>query len=106
VTTVHIWVKKKPEMATEEFRDHWLEKHAPIARDGYQHLLGYDVFLVTGAPEGQEIPYDGVAVLRWEDRDGFKADMKSEASAKGTEDLKNFAESFGLLFIEEHSVKG
>ncbi|MGH2740291.1 MAG: EthD domain-containing protein [Actinomycetota bacterium] len=102
---VHIWLRKKDGMSAEEFKEYWLTTHAPISRDGYEHLRGYVVNLVTGAPEGQEIPFDGVAELSWEDRDGFRADMKSEAAAKGTEDLKNFTDGFGLLFIEEHTVK-
>ncbi len=105
MTKVHIWVKKKPDMSVEEFRDHWLNVHAPIARDGYEHLKGYVVNLVTRAPEGQALPYDGVAELSWDDRDGFKADMKSEAAARGTKDLEGFADSSGLLFIEQHVVK-
>jgi uncharacterized protein (TIGR02118 family) len=102
---VHIWVKKKPDMSDEEFRDHWLTTHAPIAGDGYDHLKGYVVNLVTRVPEGQEKPFDGVAELSWDDRDGFKADMKSEAAARGAKDLESFAESSGLLFIEQHVVK-
>jgi uncharacterized protein (TIGR02118 family) len=105
MTKVHIWLRKKQDMSTEEFRDYWLSKHAPIARDGYENLESYLVNIVTGAPEGQEIPYDGTATLTWPDRDGFRADMKSEASATSTEDLKNFTDRFGLLFIEEHVVK-
>jgi uncharacterized protein (TIGR02118 family) len=105
MTKVHIWLRKKADLSTEEFRDYWLTKHAPIARDGYEHLQGYLVSLVTGAPEGQEVPYDGVATLSWEDRDGFKADMKSDVAATSTEDLANFTDGFGLLFIEEHVVK-
>ena len=105
MTSVQIWVRKKAEMSPEDFKTHWLEKHAPIARDGYEHLRGYTVHLVTGAPEGQEMPFDGIATLTWDDRDGFKADMKSDAAARGTEDLRSFADSFGLLFVEEHTVK-
>lgn len=105
MTKVHIWLKKKEGMSTEEFRDYWLTNHAPIAGDGYENLRGYIVHLVTGAPEGQEIPYDGVATLSWDDRDGFRADMKSEVAAASTKDLENFTSSFGLLFIEEHVVK-
>jgi uncharacterized protein (TIGR02118 family) len=104
VTKVQIWVRKKPEMSSEEFRDHWINTHAPIARDGYEFLKGYTVHLVTGAPEGQEVPFDGIATLAWDDRDGFRADMKSEAAARGNEDLQSFAAAFGLLFIEEHQV--
>ncbi len=102
---VHIWLRKKAGMSDEDFREYWLTTHAPIAGDGYQHLRGYTVHLVTRVPEGQERPYDGVAELTWEDRDGFKADMQSDVAARSTEDLKNFTDAFGLLFVEEHSVK-
>jgi uncharacterized protein (TIGR02118 family) len=102
---VHIWIRKKNGMTAEEFRDRWLNEHAPIARDGYGSLKSYTVNLVTRVPEGQEAPYDGVAELTWEDRDGFKADMQSEVAARSTEDLKEFADSFGLLFIDQEAVK-
>ncbi|MDQ3991631.1 MAG: EthD family reductase [Actinomycetota bacterium] len=100
-----IWVRKKDGMTDDEFRDHWLNEHAPIARDGYEHLKGYTVRLVTRVPEGQERPFDGIAELAWDDRDGFKADMKSEAAGRGNDDLKTFADAFGLLFVDEHVVK-
>jgi uncharacterized protein (TIGR02118 family) len=102
---VHIWVRKKDGMSPEDFRDYWLTKHAPIARDGYEHLHGYAVDLVTRVPDGQRVPYDGVAVLTWEDRDGFRADMASEAAEQSTNDLSNFTGAFGLLYVEEHIVK-
>ena len=101
----HIWLKKKDGMSTEDFRQYWLEKHAPIARDGYEHLQGYVVNVATGAPKGQTPPYDGVAELTWESRDDFVADMKSEASQAGTDDLPNFTDGFGLVFVEQHVVK-
>lgn len=101
----HIWLRKKAGMTDDEFRAYWLETHAPIARDGYDHLTGYAVHLVTRVPEGQERPYDGVAVLTWNDRDGFKADMGSETARRSTDDLANFTDGFGLLFVEEHVVK-
>ncbi len=105
MTKVLIWVKKRDGMSDEDFRDHWLNNHAPIARDGYQHLTGYTVNVVTRVPEGQEKPFDGIAELSWENRDGFKADMQSQAAAKGAEDLNTFGSRSGLLFIEQHVVK-
>lgn len=102
---VHIWLRRKEGTSAEEFRDYWLNSHAPIARDGYEHLTGYTVDLVTRVPEGQEAPYDGVAVLTWEDRDGLKADMASETAKRATEDLGNFTDGFGLLFVEQSVVK-
>jgi uncharacterized protein (TIGR02118 family) len=105
MTKVHIWVRKKADMSDEEFKDYWMTKHAPIAGDGYENLKGYTVRLVTRVPEGQEKPYDGVAELTWDDRDGFKADMASEVAKTSTDDLANFTDAFGLLFVEEHTVK-
>ena len=102
---VHIWLRRKHGLSPEEFRDYWLTKHARIAGDGYEHLKGYEVNLVTRVPEGQEAPYDGVAVLTWEDRDGFKADMGSQVAKTSTEDLANFTSAFGLLFVEPTVVK-
>jgi uncharacterized protein (TIGR02118 family) len=102
---VHIWLRKKEGLSDDDFRDYWLTKHAPIARDGYQQLEGYRVMLVTRVPEGQEHPYDGVAELTWADREGFKADMATEAAKASTEDLGAFTDGFGLLYVEEHIVK-
>ena len=102
---VHIWLRRKEGMTAEEFLEYWTNRHAPISRDGYENLKGYVVNVVTRVPEGQEAPYDGLAELWWEDREGFSADMKSEAAARGTEDLKNFTSAFGLLFVEQAIVK-
>jgi len=101
----HIWLKKKDGTSTEEFQRYWVETHAPIARDGYVHLTGYVVNVATGAPKGQTLPYDGVAELTWDSRDDFVADMRSEASQAGTDDLANFTDAFGLVFVEQHVVK-
>jgi uncharacterized protein (TIGR02118 family) len=105
MSTAHIWLRKKAGMSDEEFRDYWLNSHAPIARDGYEHLTGYVAHLVTRVPEGQERPFDGVAELTWENRDGFKADMASETASVSTKDLENFTDGFGLLFVDRHVVK-
>lgn len=105
MTTAHIWLRKKAGMSDEEFRDYWLNTHAPIARRGYEHLTGYVVHLVTGVPQGQERPFDGVAELTWDDRDGFRADMATETAATSTKDLSNFTDGFGLLFVDRHVVK-
>jgi uncharacterized protein (TIGR02118 family) len=103
--TAHVWLKKRDGMSDEEFRAHWLGVHAPIARDGYEHLKGYVVNLATGAPKGQDAPFDGVAELTWDSREDFVADMKSDASRAGSEDLAGFTDGFGMYFVERHAVK-
>ena len=71
---MQVWLKKKGGMSDEDFLRYWLETHAPISRDGYEHLTGYTVNLVTGAPRGQEPAYDGLGELTWDSRDDFVAD--------------------------------
>jgi uncharacterized protein (TIGR02118 family) len=102
---VHIWLRKKDGMSAEEFRDYWLQSHAPIAADGYEHLQGYVVHLVTRVPDGQSAPYDGVAELTWEDREGFGADIRSDVAKRAADDLANFTDGNGLVFVESVTVK-
>ena len=102
---VHVWLRKKDGMSAEDFADHWRTVHAPIARDGYANLRSYTVNIVTRVPEGQTAPYDGIAELTWDDREGFSADMKSEANQRATADMANFTSEVGLLFIDETVVK-
>jgi uncharacterized protein (TIGR02118 family) len=100
-----IWLKKKGGMSEEEFRDHWLNVHAPIARDGYERLRSYTVNIVTGAAGKGEPLFDGLAEMTWDDRDAFVEDMRSEAAARGNDDLANFTDGFGLVYVETHTVK-
>lgn len=100
-----IWLQKKDGMSEDEFRDYWLNTHAAIARDGYENLRTYTVHLVTGVAGKGEPLYDGVAEMTWDDRDGFVADMRSEAASHGNEDLPNFTRAFGLVYVETHTVK-
>src|SRR5947207_14250884 len=102
---VHIWLRKKEGMSADEFRDYWLSKHAPIARDGYEHLRGYEVELVTRVPECQQAPYDGVAVLTWDERDGLSADMKSASATRATDDMENCTSVVGLPFVQHALVR-
>src|SRR5437870_11419092 len=102
---VHIWLRRREDLSEEEFRAYWENNHAPIARDGYRFLTGYVINAVTRVPEGQERPYDGVAELTWDDREGFSADMKSEAAAAAAKDLENFTSGSGLLFVDQTAVK-
>jgi uncharacterized protein (TIGR02118 family) len=101
---MHVWLKKKDGMSPEEFREYWAERHAPIARDGYAGLRGYEVNVVTRVVGDAEAPYDGLAVLSWDSREDFSADMKSDAARLATEDLANFTSASGVLFVDTELV--
>ena len=46
-----------------------------------------------------------MAELSWESREDFVEDMKSDAARAGAEDLEQFTEGFGMVFVEQHHVK-
>ena len=102
---MHIWLRRKDGMSVEDFRDYWVTKHAPIARDGYANLRGYELHTVTRVPGGAEAPYDGLAVLSWDSRDDFKADIASPAAHTATDDMATFTSGSGVLFVEIDVVK-
>jgi len=102
---MQVWLKKKDEMSAEQFRDYWATRHAPIARDGYAGLRGYELNLVTRVIGDAPAPYDGLAVLSWDTREDFSADMKSDAARLATEDLANFTSASGVLFVDTELVK-
>jgi len=102
---MHVWLRRKEGMSPEEFRDYWLNTHAAIARDGYAGLRGYEVNIVTRVAGDGEAPYDGLAILTWDSREDFKADMSSPAMQKSTDDLSNFTSGSGVLFVDSDIVK-
>ena len=101
---LHIWLKKKDDMSAEEFREYWATRHAPLVREGYVGLRTYELNVVTRVAGAGEAPYDGLAVLVWDSRDDFSADMKSEAAARATEDMANFTSASGVLFVDTELV--
>jgi uncharacterized protein (TIGR02118 family) len=101
---VQIWMRKKEGMSLEAFMSYWINEHAPLARDGYERLRGYEIKAVTRVPEGQRAPYDGVAELSWDSREDFSSDMRTEAAKSGAEDLGNFTDESGLVFIERTTI--
>ena len=102
---MHIWLRRKDGISAEEFHDYWLTKHAPIVRDGYANLRGYEVHTVTRVAGDGDAPYDGLAVMSWDSRDDFKADMASPAAQAATDDMATFTSGSGVLFVEIDVVK-
>jgi uncharacterized protein (TIGR02118 family) len=100
-----VWAQKKEGMADDAFRRYWLEQHAPLARRAYPRLMQYSINLVTRVPrEGS--PFHGVAELVWTSKDDFDADVRSPEARPVVEDLKNFSQTSGTLFVEEHEIRG
>lgn len=101
---VEFWLKKKADWSEAEFREYWLTKHAPLARDGFTKLRGYKVNAVRRVAQG-EAAYDGTAELWWDSKEDFAADSGSDAGKQGVADLDNFTDAWTLVLVDQTVVK-
>ena len=81
------------------FEKRYLEEHLPMIR-GYANIEKISAYKVTRTLQG-EFPYAYVFSGTWTDKDGWKADMNSEAAAKANEHAKDFAPPFDVVVLEE-----
>lgn len=87
----------RAEGATQEgFREWWLERHAPLARQlpGLRRL----VFNVV---EAENAPYDGVSELWFDSQEAFEAAYATEIGAAVTADSLANVSGRVRLFVDE-----
>ncbi|MFD1512881.1 EthD family reductase [Halomarina rubra] len=90
-------------MSFEEFRDYWLDDHAPVASE----LPGLRRYTVSFPSDPGRSQYDGFAQLYFDDEAALNAAMDSP---EGAETARNIAEFTGdrmlQMVVEEHVVVG
>lgn len=116
--TIIIFVTRKPTITSEEFRDHWENKHIPLLKSltgplfPLQHKRRYFArierkgfggpanrdhppLVLRGSPE--DFDFDGVAELTWEDekkfQDYYKAIYETDAAAQLAKDEELFLDA-------------
>lgn len=96
-------VTRKQGMSAEDFRDYWLETHAPLAA-AIPGLRGYRIN-IAGDP-GRQPParYDGSAEIWFDDRAAMEAGLASAQGTVAGDDTERFAESIEFLVTEEHVI--
>ncbi len=67
---------RKEGLTHEEFLDHWLNEHVPIARE----IPGVVKYLTTVPTDPESAEFDGIAELYFEDLDALHASLGHEAS--------------------------
>jgi uncharacterized protein (TIGR02118 family) len=113
-------IRRREELAPEEFHRYWLEKHGPLARSLLEplgarryvqtHTLGEDLNAALAASRGTLDAYDGLAEVWWESLDALVAAFGSEegqrANATLAEDEARFIdfERSSLFLTEEHTI--
>lgn len=95
---------KKDGMSVEEFRTHWRNVHAPIARrmPALRSYLQQDVVTELGllgtGMSAEEIP-DGIAELTYADEAASKASLASPEGEAAVADLKNFCRTLSTYVV-------
>jgi uncharacterized protein (TIGR02118 family) len=98
-------LKAKPGMTREEFRQRWVEEHAPLPLK-FQRLKGYRINVAIDEQEIQgELPYDGTAELWWDSLEDMNADFASEEGRVAGDDADSFTVLRQHIYTEEHVLR-
>jgi uncharacterized protein (TIGR02118 family) len=89
-------VKRRSDLTPAQFKDYWLERHAPLERRAVEAgvLRKVVATFATGevAAGGKESPFDGMVALYCDDADQARALFSRPEMASLREDAKNFAD--------------
>ncbi|MCC6313829.1 MAG: EthD family reductase [Thermomicrobiales bacterium] len=80
-------VKKRPDMSQEEFARYWIDDHTPLTA-AVEGVRAYRCYPASGASSGA--PFDGVAVLSFDDADSAERALASPEFAQALADAANF----------------
>lgn len=97
-------VKRRPDMTPESFADYWIGTHTPFTAK-VPGLRAYRCYPAAGAQAGTP-PFDGVAVLSFDDEIAYRAGVASPEFAAAIGDAPNFqdAATTTSFFAAEHVV--
>lgn len=91
-------VKRREDITHEQYREHQLGTHAPLSHK-LPGLITYEYFDFPPSAEGEDQPYDGMAVLEWESLAAFQEALASEQGAEALADLPNFLDPERMLTL-------
>jgi uncharacterized protein (TIGR02118 family) len=81
------------------FEKRYIEEHLPMVR-GYENIQKVAAYKVSRKVMG-DFPYAYVFSGTWADKDGWKADMGSDAAKAAAEHAQSFAPPFDVVVLEE-----
>lgn len=96
-------VKKKSSMTTEEFRDYWVNTHAPLARQ-IPGMRGYRINVADNPGDMTPAPYDGSAEIWFDDRPAMEAGLSSPENDVAGGDVVNFADDLAFMICEDEAI--
>ena len=93
-------IRKRSGLTTEQFRAHWLDVHAPLARQ-FPGLRRYAVNFID-RDANPTAAYDGFSELWFDSEEALNAALKSPEGVTLMADLPNFVEKIEGLVVEDH----
>jgi uncharacterized protein (TIGR02118 family) len=96
-------IKRKPGLTVADFRQHWLEVHAPIALSEMKVRRYLQCHTIDSVYNFCEPQWDGITHLWFDDAAAAQREMAVVAQSKAlTEDAAKFIGSSTALFAVEH----
>ena len=96
--TVQMFVLYRTPEDPAAFETRYVEGHLPLVR-GYSNVKDISFAKVTRKLIG-DFGYDYVFTGTWADKDGWKADLGSDAAKAAEQDAKSFAPAFDVVVLE------
>jgi uncharacterized protein (TIGR02118 family) len=97
------FLKRKPGMTMEEFKQRWVVEHTKISSQ-LPGLLGYRINIAIEEQETDEPLYDGTAELWWNSLEEMKASFSTEIGVLAGEDGDVFTSLRVHLYTEEFDI--
>ena len=97
-------VKRNPAMTPEEFARYWIDEHTPLTAK-VPGVRAYRCYPAAGTQEGTP-PFDGVAILSFDDEAAYQAAIASPEFAAAIGDAPNFQDTAATtaFFAAEHVI--
>jgi hypothetical protein len=83
----------------DTFEKRYVEEHLPLVRS--YNNIGETRFLKVSRTIMGDFPYAYLFIGTWQEKDGWKADMNSEAAKKATDNAKEIAPPFDVVVFEQ-----
>ena len=98
------FLKRKPSMTMEEFKERWVEEHTKISGK-LPNVRGYYINIATPQqPDGGEPLYDGTAELWWDTIEDMEASFATEIGILAGQDGDSFTTVRAHLYTTEYAI--
>ena len=104
VVKIVMKVYAKEGMSKDEFVNHWLTKHAPLAKREFGDKLKKYVISIVMSADGEEPGYQGTSELWFDNMATVQTIMSSPAFGQVMAAAEDFARKGTMVILEEHTI--